>query len=232
MFEPIWIGPRMASPYNSLNIFPHILLQKNSFDLNLSEGLCIYIFFSFLRLWILSIEQFWFLFRSIFNGVTLKTRCRIQVIITPVIRNRVNVLIVFLGQSILQRKSAVISEKKSKSVKLDPDFTSESKIQGLFSGGSFWTTLMFSGVFAKVNLMKNVGIRKKMLQVHHLLKLDDAQKELFRGLEYNRYTNQCDWSQNVQCGQGRVFKPLSFRDILHLVGLAVPKGWLTLSNGE
>ena len=72
--------------------------------------------------------------------------------------------------------------------------------------------------------MKNVGIRKKMLQVHHLLKLDDAQKELFRGLEYNRYTNQCDWSQNVQCGQGRVFKPLSFRDILHLVGLAVPKG--------
>ena len=43
-------------------------LKKNCCDPNLGEGLCIFTFFLFP-----SIERFWFLIRSILNGVTLET---------------------------------------------------------------------------------------------------------------------------------------------------------------
>ena len=74
---PCWSSSRWAPAWRlrtdlykfGQNIPSDISYTKYSSDLNLGEGLCICTSFYFPD----SIERFWFLFRSILNGVTLRT---------------------------------------------------------------------------------------------------------------------------------------------------------------
>ena len=82
MLELIRMSTSMASPYKSLSIlvkrfFEYVVYEIFLWPESWRVSLHIYLL-SFPRFWTLSIEQFWFLFWSILNGVTLKTSNRGQ----------------------------------------------------------------------------------------------------------------------------------------------------------
>ena len=78
---PCWCPSRWAPAWRlhtnlykfEKNVFPHIFHKKNCCDLNLGESLCISTFFLFPDSRLNLLNGFYFLFWSIFNGVTLKT---------------------------------------------------------------------------------------------------------------------------------------------------------------
>ena len=84
MLELIQVSTSMVSPYKSLlslgpvwvkHFFGYLVYEKFLRPESWRGSLHTYLL-SFLRFWTLSIERFWFLFRSILDGVTLKTSNR------------------------------------------------------------------------------------------------------------------------------------------------------------